>query len=519
MKKRYIKLILIWLILSTFIWMCFAVWNINVSWWWWTWMWWWWWTWTSSLGSILNFIQKIINVLYLIIWPLSVLWWKFLSNSFVYWEAFKIDNVLVQFWQITRTFMNYILWVLFITSIFVYFLKDNSKWSFKALFPKIVLASIVVNMSWFIIAVLLDISSVLMVMAWSMWTEFNTQISKTSEWEEANKQAVLYPITINTDSRWQPALAMKVWWENLDVCIKDENLDIKNAPCISFMNWWFVVLDKNGNIDKTKTMFWIPMSELEWNVGMLFSLFRYMNWLFLTDNTNQQEWILSMYILRILLLLALIIPFFVLSIILIVRVMLLWLIIPLSPVIFWFTILWIWEWKLKAKVTDVLTLIFQPAYVVFMLVLWFIFVQATYTMIPVDSKKNVLKELWFKVKKNSLEYENILTIEWDFDKKQWTSTSASDIKNVVSYISWLIVNILAIFIMWMLVFTALKSNKFTWKIATTIDSYAKEAAKAIPILPWWQSISSLSQVTSHLKGIPQQLVAKDYQKLKKIFKK
>jgi hypothetical protein len=160
-------------------------------------------------------------------WPLLALGGKFLSNSFVYGSSFGIDNILWQLWQFTRTGMNYFLGILLIASIFIYFIKDNSKLSIKVLAPKLIIAAIVVNMTWFIMAVLIDISSILIVMASDFANQFNKTLSSKTNLAEKN---IMVPVVIDISSE-TGFIALKSNLQDYYQCIYDKGNKIKNAPC------------------------------------------------------------------------------------------------------------------------------------------------------------------------------------------------------------------------------------------------------------------------------------------------
>jgi hypothetical protein len=60
-----------------------------------------------------------------------------------------------------RAFSNYALGFFFVAGIFIYFFKSDSKFAWKSLLPKIAIASVLINMSWFLFAVLIDFSTIL----------------------------------------------------------------------------------------------------------------------------------------------------------------------------------------------------------------------------------------------------------------------------------------------------------------------------------------------------------------------
>lgn len=495
-----------------------------------------WTSFASTWGSVanndlwegINMLQKLINMIYLILRPFLVVAWKFLSNDFVYGSAFGIDNVLWKLWQLTRTFANYMIWIVFIWSLFIYFFKSDSNYSWKKNIPRIVIASVVINASWFLLAVLIDISTILTLTAWSIWSQFNP-------WFEKNKNAsTMLPIVINPDTSWSFLKIAWPDWQKYDACIKDKEGKVKNQPCVNFLDWSYEIIWAQWS----KKIEWIDTKSIEWSSAwMLISIFRSMNWIFLQDNSNNSSWIFIISFLKIFLFLLLLIPFAVLSVILIIRVLVLRVVIPLSPVILWAFILWLFNSQIKNKFNDIMALIFQPAYIVLMLSIWFIFIQSLYAMIPTskdwseEKSKNIIKQFWFTAKTNDAwkdkktdeinlwsNWKSIFSIQTTYETWHWSNTNASDWKNILSFISWIVVNIIWICILRSLVFMALKASSFTKKIADTTDKLSKQVASSAPILPWWHSLTSLNATKKHLESIPQLKAQQQSHNLKNIWK-
>lgn len=494
--------------------------------------------WWDNLGSSFDLLKNIVEDAYLVLWPLMFLAWKFLSNTFVYWSSFGIDVILWKLWHMIRVFANYLIWFIFIISIFVYFFKSDSSLSWKKILPRIVIAWIFVNISWFLIATLIDISSILILAAWSIWNVFSdSKLAKNFD-----NTSMMVPLTINTDSTGN--FISIVWkdWKEYNACIRNKDNKLVKAPCFSFKNWQFVILNKNWSTDLTKSI-WVSSKNISWDgLGMLISLFRYINWSFLSSNVNNTvSWYFT-EIINFFLLFILIIPFIILSIILVVRVVLLWVIIPLSPLIFWAYILWIFNSEIKNKFIDIITLIFQPAYIVFMLSIWFIFIQAIQSLAPVTEDKNKLETLWlynwwtkdknikdksWKNVEKTVQTVNIwwkndplIVIQAEYDKKQGKTDSNTDYKNILYYFWWIIANLLSAFVLWTLVFIAFRSNKITRKISDPVETYAKKWLEALPIFPAWHSVLSLEQTWSDVMSwIPKQLSQQQTRELTNKFKK
>ncbi len=511
--KKYKILIIIWLLLTVILWVSFATGGVhsaannaaNAT--------------SSLLQDGFKMLQNLLNLLYIFIRPFLFIAWKLLWNDFVYWSVFKIDSVLWQVWQMSRTAMNYFLGIIFIISIFVYFFKSNSKISLPQIFPKIVLASLVVNASWFLLAVLLDLSTIFTVAAGNLWMQFNNIMAWAGT--DLSEKTMILPVTINTDSK-EAVMQTKVNGKKYDFCIRDKEQKILNPPCINFLWWTYELIGKDWG--KQKIQWWIKWKDITGSTGMLFAIFRYMNMAFVANNTDTEKVTFWLYVLKIILMLALVIPFIVLCIVVVIRVMVLRAIIPLSPFLFWLPILWVFDKQAKDKLTNVIALIFQPAYVVFMLAIWFIMIQSLYTMMPAvggeKKSKDILKELSIEKKDNNeIEFAWILNMTSTYDKWSWTTTDMSDYKNLLSYISWIIANLIAIMVLWILVFTALKSNSFTRKIATSVDTFTKQWLKTLPVLPWGQSLASLQKAWNYLQRVPEQMSSSQFGKLQEETKK
>ena len=111
----------------------------------------------------LSFYQRIF---YVLLYPILALAWILVDNSFVYAEVFKFDAVLWQLWNIVRNLANYTLWFLFLFKLFSYLLNAKNKRDVKKILTRTLIAWVWIQASWFLFAVLIDISNV---MAYGVW--------------------------------------------------------------------------------------------------------------------------------------------------------------------------------------------------------------------------------------------------------------------------------------------------------------------------------------------------------------
>ncbi len=128
-----------------------------------------------------SFLQKMV---YIFIYPMLVVAWKLVDNSFVYWEIFWFDAVLWQLWNIVRNLANFTLWFIFIFYIFKYLVSEDKKNSPKKIIVKSLIAWIWIQASRFIMATLVDISTILTYSIW--WLPISVLKQNTSDTSDQN---------------------------------------------------------------------------------------------------------------------------------------------------------------------------------------------------------------------------------------------------------------------------------------------------------------------------------------------
>lgn len=125
------------------------------------------WTFTDSGWIDVEWIKTAdaaLKTLYLIMRPLLALAWATLDNTLVYGEAFYLTEVLYKFWQLMRTFTMFGVGFVFVgTILYAYFNPATAQEKIKDVVIKSLIASVVINISWWIVAALIDISTILVV--------------------------------------------------------------------------------------------------------------------------------------------------------------------------------------------------------------------------------------------------------------------------------------------------------------------------------------------------------------------
>ncbi len=111
-------------------------------------------------------LEAFLKVIYVLLWPLLWIAGIAMDNSLVYGEYFWLDNALFKFWSIMKNFANFALWFLFVRSIVSYVINPNEKKNPKDMITKLLVAGVWVQLSWFLIGALVDLSTVLTVGIW-----------------------------------------------------------------------------------------------------------------------------------------------------------------------------------------------------------------------------------------------------------------------------------------------------------------------------------------------------------------
>lgn len=121
--------------------------------------------WISVNDELAITLESFVKVIYVILWPALFIAWLAMDNSLIYWEIFGIDKALFQFWQIMKNFANFALWFIFVWSIlkYIFDIQWGKSKNPKDIIINLLLASVLVNTSWFAMWVLVDLSTALTV--------------------------------------------------------------------------------------------------------------------------------------------------------------------------------------------------------------------------------------------------------------------------------------------------------------------------------------------------------------------
>lgn len=108
-----------------------------------------------------NWLNLIMNAIYVFLWPVLIIAGKSLDNSLIYAEFLWLDAPLRTFWNITKNFANFTLGFLVLWEIIknIFAVGDKGKAAFGVI-KKALIWGIWIQASWFLLAALIDISTI-----------------------------------------------------------------------------------------------------------------------------------------------------------------------------------------------------------------------------------------------------------------------------------------------------------------------------------------------------------------------
>ena len=117
---------------------------------------------TTMEDDFRKLADYFLKITYVILWPLIMLSGLALDNTMVYGELFHMDAPLRQFWNLCKNFANFGLWFMILRSIIqnIFTFGNASKFKPMDTIKKAVIAGIFIQMSWFLVAALIDISTI-----------------------------------------------------------------------------------------------------------------------------------------------------------------------------------------------------------------------------------------------------------------------------------------------------------------------------------------------------------------------
>ena len=418
------------------------------------------------------------------IWILSWLWillasWagKFMTNDFVYWAFINLDKNLFYYWNIMKNMANFTLGFIMLFYIFKWLINPTWDWVYwiiKTKFAKIIIAMVAIQASWFFVAAIIDISTIVTVTVSSLPAHV---ISNSEDMSVKYKQA--------TENFTKKKYTLDIDFE-------------KNAG-----NWQIEETQLTGTQQKEMRDNLLPHEDnLSWPLMFIWvSIFEFQNFTSPQLATDKWVWrgealaslgINFFFILVYTLSLAFILLFNIF------RMLALWIIIPLMPLIIVAIAL---EFKIEEKniaslinVKSILNLIFKPVFYALYLSISMILLILMYGMMNNHWKQEVDNQWNITIENGN--GESTVDILWVLE---------FNLKSAKNSLSSLFVFFLAIGMMRLLMQLAVKQSTWIGFVDDKMNTLWKTAESgfwAVPIVPlgnWkWVWLNAISQTANDI---------------------
>ncbi len=447
-------------------------------------------SWLDTISWVLNLILSLASWVWILLANLAG---KLMTNDLVYWWFLHLDASLWTLRNVTKNFANFALWffVLFaiVKNIFSGVLgKDGWDRSPISVIKKTLIAGVLIQMSWFLMAAVIDLSTIMTSAIWSFPSQFIAS-DTIFQWDVSNsiKQLDRWKIVFNTKDP-----ANLVTWSG-GSSLSDLDDDEFNKVLDTLM----------PNYDSVSgPLIFIGLSVFNFNDFETFSN----GWW--SDVTSIDKWwdLFTSLGLSAIVLISFSLMMFLIFVFNLFRVIMLWLIIPLMPIIVLLKVFgltdklkWWWKWLDLSKfmnIKNIMMLVFKPVLMVWTLSLILVILVMVKTVIA-----------WNKVSTVQLGDTWNMTIEStaaDGEWKLYNSTIKSEwimefsMNGVKDTIADIIVYFFGLFLIYFLVKMVVKTetgiwfiDKSVWWLFETFENLATN----LPIIPiaWWVGIKALQE--------------------------
>lgn len=225
-------------------------------------------TFSQNLRSVINMVSQIV---YIFIWPLLVIAWTALDNTLVYGKFLNLDAALWDIWNIMKNIANFALWFVFVFAI-VKNLFKSSFWDWNPMQDAVkvvkgtLISGVLVQMSWFILGTLIDLSTILIYAVWGL------PLSMLWSYNADAANVPIMELHANLDeSDWSFFHYYSYGWYNFSPCFVIDN-DDKNSNIKLEGNhkWKYIAWRKylylSGDIEFTSwycALDWYPYKYIE----------------------------------------------------------------------------------------------------------------------------------------------------------------------------------------------------------------------------------------------------------------
>lgn len=148
----------------------------------------------GTIWWVLDFVVSILSWIWILLAKAA---WELLTNKWVYWEVIGIDSLLWRYRNVVKNIANFGLWFYFVYIVFKALIgKEDITKKIKEMLLWILIAWIWIQASWFLTAVVVDVSTITLVAAWS----FPSQVISKSN---LLKESVDNSLKEFKDEKWE----------------------------------------------------------------------------------------------------------------------------------------------------------------------------------------------------------------------------------------------------------------------------------------------------------------------------
>ena len=437
---------------------------------------------------------SFVNLIWSIWYIFPILAGKLMTNDLLYWASLHFDVVLRNIWNFARSMANFAIWFMFIYFVFKYLISfwEKDGWIIKTNLPKLAIAAIVINMSWFLMAVLIDLSTILIAWVGSLPAVFWDNLNST----KINIQKNI-TFTYNKCTPWKDKNCKRFSygtnWKTIDTSIKK----LQNYE--TMISWPLFFIWAN--------ILWIDGKSLNQILNNAYDQ---------NTKTFKNNWDAMKALIQLWIYLLFLVPLIILIIINIIRVFWIWLYIAFSPLIFLDQIFgWKVWWKTHKALAlkNMIWLIFQPVLVILSFSIAIIMIVWIYDWLQTMKNTNNSQEVKkiFLLDKNAS--SGLVKIQF------WTVQDPNTSNFIWWFFGYLIVSLLVVIILWTLIKISFQASEITKGVADKIFSFSEDIAKTIPVpTPLWKvSYGSLWFLWNKINAIPPAMLDKQWERLSNAF--
>lgn len=433
------------------------------------------------LDETTKYMQIIMSLLSWVWIVLANLAGALMTNNILYWSFLHLDASLWALWNIMKNFANFALWFFVLFAIVRNivsgpFGKDTGDRKPIKIIQRTLIAGVLIQASWFLMWAVVDVSTIITSAIWTFPSQF---IAWNSEFQWATKNASTL-ISKNNKIKFTP------WstWELLSFSTDTSNLQTEDDVKAMLDT----ILPSHNSVSGPLMFLWI-------------SVFGFNDYEVFGSEVNPEspitDWgdlFLSVWLSGAVLIFFTLMMFFIFLFNLF-RLIMLRIIIPLLPIIILLKVFkltdklsWWWKWMDIWKFMDIKTilkLIFKPVIMVWALSLVLVILVLMKSMIAGNKVHNIKFEDQWNVQ---------IISQQEGSDKLYTSTIKSD--GIFDFsMTWvkdtfadIIVYVFGLFLIFLLVKLAVKSETWIWFIDKSLNNIMESletTLKTLPVVPIW----------------------------------